>query len=114
MDQTTLKSLPEFAEKVMADWHVPGLAVGIVKDGDVIFKECFGIRDTAKRLPVTSETLFAIGSTTKAFTATAIGILADEGKLNLDTPVIEYMPEFRLYDDYATLHATPPRSVSFR
>jgi CubicO group peptidase (beta-lactamase class C family) len=102
-----LNSLTEFAEKVMAEWVVPGMAVGVVKDGEVVYMKGFGYSDVEKQLPVTSKTLFAIGSSTKAFTAMAVGMLVDDGKLNLDTSVIDYMPDFRLYDDYATLHTTP-------
>jgi CubicO group peptidase (beta-lactamase class C family) len=102
-----LKGFSEFAEKIMAEWGVPGMAVGVVKDGEVVYMKGFGYRDVGKQLPVTPKTLFAIGSSTKAFTALAIGMLVDEGKLDLDTPLIEYMPDFRLWDDYATLHVTP-------
>jgi CubicO group peptidase (beta-lactamase class C family) len=102
-----LKGFTEFAEKVMAEWGVPGMAVGVVKEGEIVYMKGFGSRDVEKQLPVTSKTLFAIGSSTKAFTAMAIGMLVDDRKLDLDTPVIEYLPDFRLYDDYATLHVTP-------
>jgi CubicO group peptidase (beta-lactamase class C family) len=102
-----LEGFAGFAQKTLTEWGVPGMAVGIVKDGEVVYWEGFGYRDLEKMLPVTPKTLFAIGSSTKAFTATAAGILVDEGKLDLDTPIVEYMPDFRLYDDYATLHATP-------
>jgi CubicO group peptidase (beta-lactamase class C family) len=101
-----LTGFSEFAEKAMAEWRVPGMAVGIVKNGEVVYMKGFGYRDLEKRLPVTTKTLFAIGSSTKAFTATALGMLVDDGKLDLDTPVVEYLPDFRLYDDYATLHTT--------
>jgi CubicO group peptidase (beta-lactamase class C family) len=101
-----LRDLPKFAEKVLADWVVPGMAVGVVKDGKVIYMDSFGYGNVKKQLPVTTNTLFAIGSSTKAFTSTAIGMLVDDGKLDLDTPLIEYLPDFRLYDDYATLHTT--------
>ena len=102
-----LKGFTEFAKKVMAGWGVPGMAVGVVKDGKVVYMKSFGYRDLEKQLPVTPKTLFAIGSSTKAFTAMAVGMLVDDGKLDLDTPLIEYMPDFRLEDDYATLHVTP-------
>ena len=102
-----LKGFTEFAKKVMAGWGVPGMAVGVAKDGKVVYMKGFGYRDVEKQLPVTPKTLFAIGSSTKAFTAMAVGMLVDDGKLDLDTPVIEYLPDFRLYDDYATLHTTP-------
>ncbi|MGB6864192.1 MAG: serine hydrolase domain-containing protein, partial [Candidatus Aminicenantaceae bacterium] len=106
-EDVPLKGFTEFAEKVMAEWGVPGMAVGVIKDGEVIYMKGFGYRDVEKQLPVTSKTLFAIGSSTKAFTAISVGMLVDDGKLDLDTPLIEYLPDFRLYDDYATLHTTP-------
>lgn len=102
-----LEEFTGFAGKILAEWAVPGMAVGIVKEGRVLYRQGFGYRDVAKKLPVTSETLFAIGSSTKAFTATSAGMLVDDGKLDLDTPVIEYLSDFRLCDDYATLHTTP-------
>jgi CubicO group peptidase (beta-lactamase class C family) len=67
----------------------------------------FGYRDVEMNLPVTSRTLFAIGFCTKPFTAMAPGMLVDDGMLEWNKPVIEYMPDFRLYDQYATLHVTP-------
>ncbi|MHC4625834.1 MAG: serine hydrolase [Planctomycetota bacterium] len=97
----------EFAERLMSQWAVPGLAVAVVRDGEVVYMSSFGYRDAEERLAVTSKTLFPIGSATKSFTATSIGMLADAGKLDLDTPVIEYMGDFRLYDEHATLHVTP-------
>jgi len=106
-EESPLKGFTEFAERILADWRVPGMAVGIVRDGEVVYVKGFGYRDLEKQLPVTSKTQFAIGSSTKAFTAMAVGMLVDDGKLDLDTPVIEYLPDFRLYDDYATLHTTP-------
>jgi len=92
---------------VMAEWKVPGLAIAVVRDGKVILLKGYGRRDVEADQPVTPDTLFAIGSTTKAFTAMALGLLADEGKLNWDTPVREYLPSFTLEDEYATLHMTP-------
>ncbi len=104
--ENRLEGFSDFVEKLMVEWKVPGLAVGVIKDGKVIYKKGFGYRDVEKKLPVTTKTIFAIGSSTKAFTATAIGMLVDDGELDLDTPLIEYLPDFRLYDDYATLHTT--------
>ncbi|HUX06598.1 MAG TPA: serine hydrolase [Acidobacteriota bacterium] len=98
---------PEFVEKVMADWDVPGLAVAVIKDGEVIYKQGFGFRDVKNQKPVTTETLFAIGSCSKAFTVMAMGMLVDEGKLDLDKPVIDYLNDFRLKDEFATLHMKP-------
>ncbi|MCP5107969.1 MAG: beta-lactamase family protein, partial [bacterium] len=99
--------LPGYIEESMVEWGVPGLAVAVVREGEVIYKEGFGYRDVEKKRPVTPGTLFAIGSCTKGFTAAAVALLVDEKKLEWHTPVIEYLPDFRLYDDYATLHTTP-------
>jgi len=98
---------PAFVEKVMADWDVPGLAVAVIKDGEVIYKQGFGYRDVKNQKPVTTKTLFAIGSCSKAFTVMAMGMLVDEGKLDLDKPVIDYLNDFRLKDEFATLHMKP-------
>src|SRR5262245_40311899 len=97
-----LTGLDSFVEQVMKDWHVPGLSVAIVKDGHVVYAKGFGYRDVKKGLKVTPDTLFAIGSNSKSFTATSLAILAGEGKLDWDKPVRDYMPDFRLYDGYAT------------
>lgn len=96
----------KFVHKVMDQWKVPGVAIGVIKGKKLIYARGFGYRDLKRKLPVTHDTLFAIGSCTKAFTATAAGILVDEGKLEWDKPIIEYLPNFRLYNDYATTHTT--------
>ncbi len=93
---------------------MPGAAVGIVKDGRAVYLEGFGKRDVEKALPVTPQTRFILGSTTKAFAAFSVGLLAAEKKLDWDKPVSDYIPEFRLMDDYASLHATPRDLASHR
>ena len=75
---------------------IPGLAIAVVKDGEIILARGLGLADVEKEKPVTPETLFPIGSTTKAFTATLIGMLVDEGKMNWDDPVTEHIPFFKL------------------
>ncbi len=109
-----LKGFNEFVAKVMADWQVPGMAVAIVKDGKVIFAEGFGLRDMAQGLKVTPNTLFPIGSCSKAFTAADVGILVDEGKVAWDEPVRTYLPDFKLQDEYASAHATLRDLLSHR
>ncbi len=102
-----LKGFPEFVAKSMAEWKVPGLAVAVIKDGKVILFEGFGLRDVKNNLKVTPQTVFAIGSSSKAFTATTMGILVDDGKVEWDKPVREYLPTFKLWDDFATERMTP-------
>ena len=77
-------------------WRVPGLAVALVKDGQVIYLQGFGVRNVAQTLPVTTDTLFRGGSTTKAFAAATVAMLVDEGKLAWDAPASTYIPNLRL------------------
>jgi CubicO group peptidase (beta-lactamase class C family) len=105
--QPALQKIRSYIDVSMKAWGTPGLAIGIVKDGQVLLAEGFGQRDVERKLPVTSKTRFILGSTTKAFTAMALGILVDDGKLDWDKPVGLYLPEFKLRDEYAALHATP-------
>ncbi len=102
-----LSGFTESVDELMKSDEVPGLAVCVVKDGEVVYTNGFGYRDLGKELPVTPRTLFPIGSSTKAFTAMTVGILVDDGKVEWDAPVVEYLPDFRLHDEYATLHTTP-------
>jgi len=109
-----LQGLDEFVAATMKDWKVPGVAVAVVKDGQVIYSRGHGYRDLEQQWPVTPRTLFAIGSITKSFTVTALGMLADEGKLDWDKPVREYLPEFRLSDPVAGERMTPRDLVTHR
>lgn len=83
-------------------WHEPGLAIAVVKDDKVVFAKGYGLRKRGEAAPVDENTVFAIGSLTKAFTAAAAGMLVDEGKLHWDGRVIDYLPDFRLYDPWVT------------
>ena len=109
-----LKGFDTFITKTMEEWKVPGLGISIVKDGKVIFSKGFGFRDVKKGLKVTPKTLFAIGSCSKAFTAVTMGILVDEGKLDWNKPVREYLPSFKLKDPFATERMTPLDLVCHR
>jgi CubicO group peptidase (beta-lactamase class C family) len=103
--QTPDKKVQEFdtyVQKAMKDWGVPGLAVVVVKNGNVLLSKGYGVRELGKTTAVDSKTLFACASTTKAMTATCIGMLVDEGKLSWNDPVIKYLPDFQLYDPYVT------------
>lgn len=102
-----MQDLSEFISKTMQEWKIPGLAIAIVKDSQIIFCEGFGKRDVEQNLLVTPQTLFAIGSCTKSLTTMAMSILAQRGLLDWDKPVRNYLPTFKLYDSYATEHITP-------
>ncbi len=99
---STLQGLDKFADQVREEWNVPGLAVGVVHDGEVVFARGFGYRDAGQKLPVTTKTLFPIGSTSKSFTALALAILKDQGKINWGDRVRRYLPEFQLQDPVAS------------
>ena len=88
----------DFVASVMDRFEVPGLSVAIVKDGQVVMAKGYGLRKLGSSAPVDAETLFGIASNTKVFTATALGILVEEGKLDWDAPVIGYLPDFQRYD----------------
>jgi CubicO group peptidase (beta-lactamase class C family) len=98
----------------MDEWKVPGLAVAVVQNGDVILSEGYGYRDLDEQLPVTSNTLFAIGSSSKSFTVAILGMLVDDGLLDWDEPVQTYLPDFRLMDPVATQQMTPRDLVTHR
>ena len=92
--------------RLMARDQIPGVAVGVVERGHLVFARGFGYRDVDQRLPVTPDTLFPLGSCSKAFTATAIALLADEGRIALDAPVRAYLPDFALADPAASATLT--------
>lgn len=83
--------------RVLAQWKAPGFAVAVVEGDKLVYAKGFGYKDWAAKKPVTPTTVFAIGSCTKAFTAALIGLLAGEGKLELDKPVRTYLPELHFY-----------------
>jgi CubicO group peptidase (beta-lactamase class C family)/dipeptidase len=91
-----IEFLSEELESMREDYHVPGMAVAVVRDGRVVLSRGFGLADLEKKTPVTPDTIFSIGSSSKAFTATLIGMLVDEGKMAWDDPAEKYLPEFRL------------------
>ncbi|MFC3094028.1 serine hydrolase [Alteromonas sediminis] len=88
----------------LATFETPGMAVAVVHNGEVIYNKGFGLADIESNRAVTPNTYFRLASTSKAFTAAALSILVDEGKLAWSDRVIDYLPQFRLKDDYATAH----------
>ena len=94
--------LDQTVEEVLASWKIPGIAVCVVKDDEVLLARGYGVRELGRPEAVDEHTLFAIASNTKAFTAAAVGMLVQEGKLDWDDPVSKYLPWFRLYDAHAT------------
>jgi CubicO group peptidase (beta-lactamase class C family) len=96
----------EYIDKAMKEWEVPGLAIAIVKDDRIVYAKGYGVKELGGSSPVNERTLFAIGSSSKAFTAAAVAMLVDEGKLKWDDPVTKHLPAFQIFDSYATRELT--------
>ncbi|PCI54630.1 MAG: serine hydrolase [Alphaproteobacteria bacterium] len=102
----TSDEVDHLVQQVMGKFDVPGIAVGIIKDGTVIHARGYGVRNINKKGRVDAETLFSIASTGKSFTTAAIALLVDEGKVSWDDKVIDYLPDFRMYDPWVTREFT--------
>ncbi len=98
--------LDALVARVMKAFDVPGISLAIVKDGQVVVAKGYGVRKVGEPTPVDGKTLFGIASNTKVFTATALGLLVEEGKLAWDAPVINYLPWFAMYDPFVTREIT--------
>jgi CubicO group peptidase (beta-lactamase class C family) len=104
--QSTPPDFERYVGRVMKTFTVPGLAVAIVKDGRVLLAKGYGVRKLGEATPVDEHTRFGIASNTKLFTATAIALLVEEGKLEWDAPVTRYLPWFAMSDPYVTHELT--------
>src|SRR3712207_1139791 len=91
-----------YVNTALSTWKVPGVAIAIVRNDSLIYAKGYGLRELGKPDPVTERTLFAIGSSSKAFTAATVAMLVDEGKVRWDDPATRYLPNLQLYDPYAT------------
>lgn len=112
--EAKLKEIDEYAAKAGQDWRVPGFAVAIVKDDKVVLAKGYGVRELGKSEAVDKDTLFAIASNSKAFTAAALATLVDDGKLKWDDPVTKYIPWFQLYDPWVSREMTVRDLLSHR
>lgn len=110
----TVRQLDRLVQRNRTLFRVPGIAVAIIKDGKLSICKGYGLRSLRTKLPVTSQTLFGIASNSKAFTATAIALLVEEGKLHWDDRVVKYLPDFRLYDTLASQQLTVRDLLSHR
>jgi CubicO group peptidase (beta-lactamase class C family) len=104
--QISQKELDAYVQSVQKEFEVPGIALAIVKDGKVVLAKGYGVRKLGEAAGVDEQTLFGIASNTKAFTAAALGVLVEEGKLEWDAPVVRYLPWFQLSDPYVTREIT--------
>ncbi|HYP52835.1 MAG TPA: serine hydrolase [Pyrinomonadaceae bacterium] len=109
-----LREIDEYAARAAREWRVPGLSIAVVKDDRVVFAKGYGVRKLGETAPVDERTLFAVASNTKAFTAAALAVLVDEGKLRWDDPATKYLPGFQLFDPYATRELTVRDLLSHR
>ena len=109
-----LDGFEDFVGAQLEPWNVPGLAITIVHGDEVLLSRGFGVRNVETKEPVTASTLFAIGSSTKAFTTATLSTLVDAGELEWDTPVVDVLPDFRMHDPTATLQMTPRDLVTHR
>jgi CubicO group peptidase (beta-lactamase class C family) len=98
--------IDQWVARAMRTFEVPGLALAIVKDDGVVVARGYGVRKLGDPTPVDARTLFGIASNTKAFTATALGLLVEEGKLEWDAPVVRYLPAFAMWDPFVTREIT--------
>ena len=93
-------SIDDYVDRALAEWKIPGVAVCVVKDGKVVLMKGYGIKEKGTSDKVNENTLFMIGSNSKAFTATALAILDAEKKISLDDKVQKWLPDFKLYDPW--------------
>lgn len=112
--QKTFPVIDKYNDSLLKDWNVPGLALGIVYKDQLIYSKGYGYRDLEQKLPVQATTLFPIASNTKLFTATAAAMLEQEGKLNLDKPVRNYMPSLTFSNDELNAKITLRDMLSHR
>jgi CubicO group peptidase (beta-lactamase class C family) len=108
---TTAVAAPAFnleadVNRTMRTFDVPGIAIAVVKDGKVVAAQGFGVRKLGEPAKVDGQTLFEIASNSKAFTAAALAMLVDEGKLSWDDRVTKHLPDFQMYDAYVTHEMT--------
>lgn len=106
--------LDAYVDAALRTWQVPGLALAVVRNDSVVYARGYGVRELGKPAPVDARTVFAIGSSTKAFTAAAVAMLVDEKKVALDAPASAYLPTFQLSDPYASRELTVRDLLSHR
>ncbi|HZY81972.1 MAG TPA: serine hydrolase [Cyclobacteriaceae bacterium] len=100
--KTSTVAFDQYVDNARKQWNVPGMSIVVVKNGTVVFKKGYGVTEIGKSPAVDTKTLFACASTTKAMTATVLGMLVDEGKINWDDRVTKYLPGFQLKEVWVT------------
>lgn len=113
-DQERINRLDAYLDKALKDWDVPGMGVAVVNKDGVIFSKGYGVKDIKTGEAVDANTIFAVASNSKAFTASAVALLVDQGKLTWDDKVVDHLPWFKLYDPYVTANMTIRDLLSHR
>lgn len=108
------QQLDKLIQETLTTFEVPGISVGILKDGKVVYAKGHGVRSLTTKKDMTSETLVGVASNSKGFTCFALAMMIDEGKLNWDDPVRKHIPEFQLYDPWVTENFTVRDLVTHR
>ena len=98
--------LDKYYQKSLDEWHIPGMAIAITTGDSIIFSKGYGYANLEKKTKVDGNTLFAIASNSKAFTATSIAKMVEQDKLKWNDKAIDHLPYYRLYDEYTTQHTT--------
>ncbi|ALX48779.1 serine hydrolase domain-containing protein [Lentibacillus amyloliquefaciens] len=104
--ETGIHDFERYCDEILKKYKVPGFAIGLAKDGELSYEKGFGFRNIEAKLPLSPNTVFGVGSITKAFTAVAILQLQEKGKLNVNDPVIEYLPELKTPNEEQTKQMT--------
>lgn len=112
--KTSLDQLMEQVDSLLDQYHVPGLSISVVRNGKVMINKGFGLADISVGRKVSPNTLFAIGSTTKAFTAAGLAILVDQQKLKWDEPIKTHLPDFVMFDNFASQEMTALDLITHR
>ncbi|MCC6928140.1 MAG: serine hydrolase [Gemmatimonadaceae bacterium] len=113
-DAARYAKLDAYVAATMKAWKVPGIALAIVKDDSLVYAKGYGTRTVGKDETVDANTIFAIGSSSKAFTAALVAMAVDEGKMKWDEKVSAYLPGFAMYDNYASRELTVRDALSHR
>jgi len=109
-----LNRLDAYFQKSLTEWQIPGMAIAIVNADSIVFSKGYGFSNIEKQTKVDGNTLFAVASNSKAFTATSIAKLVEEGKLNWNDKVVDHLPYFKMYNDYVTNNFTISDLLSHR
>lgn len=110
----SLSGFDDFARAILTEWHVPGLAVGVIQNGETVFCAGYGVSDISENIAVTPDTVFPIGSISKSFTVAGLAMLVDAGQLDWDRPVHTTLPGFALADPIASAQTTARDMISHR